>query len=408
MSPLFSQTKERILGDLLTDIIDNTSISKTSVGSKTRAIAEACSSKMGGMYKKFDLNVAQSFLPAAEGKYLDFIGDMMGVARLGQETAQVPSSELNVRFLVDSGTFGDINGGNSITITAGTKVSTGPAGTGIVYTVPYNVILSSTASQTYVAVRAVRAGSNSNIGARQLVYHDFINYDDSAADSLKVLNDAEIIKGLDGEIDTNYRFRISQQTTAAEAANLTAVRLAILNTPGVADLVMIPWFRGIGTFDALIKAVTSTLPTGLIAAVEESVSKVAAQGIVYNVRGPKEIGFSATGTLSLRKKLSSAEETNIINAVTSNITDYVNSLDIDEDLILNELVERVMATSDQIKNIGSYTKPFDSLFVYKQTKLEDNKIRNTLIGDYNPEEDERVIVETQYAGNTPILFRVSA
>jgi uncharacterized phage protein gp47/JayE len=406
--PLFAQSKERIFGDILKNIVNDTVISKVSIGSKTRAIADATSTKLGQMYRKFDLNVAQTFLSAAEGQYLDFLGDMLGIARLGQETAEVASSERNVRFYVDTGTFGDINGGSSITLTSGTVVSTGEAATGVQYTVPYNVILSSSLSETYVAVRAIKAGTGSNVGARQLVYHNFTGYADSASDTLNVTNDTEIIKGEDGETDTNFRFRISQQTTAAEAANQTAIRLAVLTTPGVADVTMIPWFRGIGTFDILLKSVTPVLPTGLVSAVTESVSKKVAQGCVHRVRGPVEIGFSVVGTLTMRKKLSAQEETNIINAVTSNISDYVNSLDIDEDFIVNEMVERVMSTSEDIKNIGSATKPFDNMYIYKPTKLEDNKIRNTLIGDYNPEEDERIIVETQYAGNTPVLFTTRA
>jgi len=406
--PLFSQSEKNIFGDLLVEIIENTSLTKTSVGSKTRVIAKALSGKLGQMGRKFDVNMAQAFLPGAEGKYLDFIGDMMGVPRLGQETATVSSAERILRFYVQSGTFGDINSGASILLATGTSVGTTSAGTGVVYTVPYNVILSSTLSEVYVAAQAVQPGTRSNIGARQLTYHNFTNYTDSADDSLKVVNDAEIIKGQDGEIDTNYRFRISKQVTAAEAANLTSVRMAVLTTPGVADLVIIPYFRGIGTFDILIKATTPTIPAGLLSAAEEAVRKVMAQGIVPNIRGPVEVGTSLVGTLTLKKRMTASEETNILNATTANVTDYLNSLDIDEDMIVNELIERVMATSSEIKNIGSATKPFDSTYVYKPTKLEDNKIRKTLLGDYTAEEDERVIVETQYAGATPVLFRVAS
>jgi len=103
--------------------------------------------------------------------------------------------------------------------------------------------------------------------------------------------------------------------------------------------------------------------------------------------------------------LSNVEETNIINTVTNNVTDYINSLDIGEDFIISETVERVMATSDQIKNIGVANQPFDSVYIYRPSKLEDNKVRSILLGDYDPEDDERVIVETEYAGNIPILFR---
>jgi uncharacterized phage protein gp47/JayE len=403
--PLFAESSEKILGDLLVEIIDDTNLTKVSIGSKTRAVASALAAKLGSMYRKFDINFIQAFLVGAEGQYLDFIGNMMGVERLGQVSSQVASSERNVKFYVEFGTFGDINGGASILLTSGTTVSTGPTGSGIVYTVPYDVILSSTASETYVAARAVRAGSVGNLGARQLIHHDFINYSDIANATLKVTNEAEIIRGLDGEIDTNYRFRISQQVTAAEAANLTSIRLATLNTPGIADVIVLPFHRGIGTYDLLLKSVTPTLPGGLIPAVVESVSKVTAQGIVPNVRGPVEVGLSLTGTLVFKKQLSAREETNIISAVVANVIDYVNGLDIGEDFIINEAIERVMSTSDQIKNIGSATRPFDSVYVYRPSKLEDNKVRNTLIGDYTAEVDERVIVENRYAGATPILFR---
>jgi uncharacterized phage protein gp47/JayE len=406
--PLFAESKEKIFGDLLIEIIEGTSLTKTSVGSKTRAISEALAGKLGQMYRRFDTNMVQAYLVGAEGKFLDFIGDMMGVERLGQEASTVAASERILKFYVDSGTFGDIHGGNSILLTSGTNVGTAAAGTGITYTIPYNIILTSSLSEVYVAAEAVRPGTFSNVGARQLTYHDFTDYADSGNDSLNIVNEAEIIKGQDGEIDTNYRFRIAKQATAAEKANLTAVRLAVLETPGVADLVLIPYFRGIGTFDVLLKSTTPTVSSGLISAVEEAVRKVMAQGVVPSVRGPVEIGISLTGELTLKKRMTAAEETNILNAVTTNVRDYINSLDIGEDMILNEVIERVMATSSEIKNVGTYTKPFESVYTYKPTRLEDNKIRGVLLNDYTAEEDERVIVEDEYAGSTPILFLIKS
>jgi hypothetical protein len=67
-----------------------------------------------------------------------------------------------------------------------------------------------------------------------------------------------------------------------------------------------------------------------------------------------------------------------------------------------------MATSSEIKNVGSAFDPFESIYVYKPTKLEDNKIRGVLLSDYSAGEDERVIVENQYAGTTPILFSIAS
>lgn len=402
---LFAQTEETIFGDVMLDIVNNTNLRRASPGSKTRAIAQAMSKKMGQMYRKFDVNIALAFLDGAEGKYLDFIGDMMGVTRLGEQPAKVSLAERNVKFYVDTGTFGSINSGQPIPITAGTFVSTNPEGTGIVYTVPYNITLAASDSSGFIAAQSIRPGSIQNVGAKQLVYHTFSNYSDSINNSLKVTNESEIVTGQSVETDTNYRYRIANKVVSAEQANLTAVRIAALSVPGVSDIVILPFYRGIGTTDILIKATSPNASDSLIAAVQESVDRVASQGVVITVRKPRESGMSLTATLTFRKVLTLEEEQTILTSVTNVLTDYINNLDIGEEFIVNEALERAMSVSNDIKNVGSAGKPFDSIYVYRLSKLEDNKVRSTVLGDLTPKADERLIVENESAGTTPILIR---
>jgi uncharacterized phage protein gp47/JayE len=405
--PLYAETEEKIFGDLLFDIVENTNITRTSPGSKTRAIAKALSKKLGRMWTQFDVNMVQSYLSGAEGKFLDYIGNMMGVERLGESTASISSADQIVKFYTDIGTFGDINGASSISISAGTIISTQKNGTGVRYIVPFTVVLPSDQDTFYIPVESIISGSNANVGAKTLIYHDFTSYTDVLNNTLKITNESEIANGRFVENDTNYRFRIANQVLASERANDTAVRLASLIVPGVSDAVVLPFARGIGTYDVLIKATTPKVPTTLISAVQESVNAVSALGIVPLVRKPREIGVSLVGTLTLKRKVSSADEASIIQAATDNVINYINNLDIGEELIVNEIVERVLSTSDVIKNIGVTGKPLDSLYIHKPSKLEDSKTRETLITDYAPEYDEKLFVEDQYAGSTPILFRVS-
>jgi uncharacterized phage protein gp47/JayE len=406
--PIFAETESKIFGDILFDVVNATNITRTSPGSKTRALAQATSKKMGRMWKQFDINMVQAFLPGAETKYLDYLGAMMGLPRLGEVQATATATQRVVRFYVDIGEFGDINSGSSIYLPTGTIVSTGQYDTGIRYRLTNAVYLPLDQSEMFVSVEAIQTGTGANIGTGQLIYHTFTNYTDAFNSSLKVTNISEISAGQEIESDVNYRFRIANQTVAAEQANLTAVRLAALTTPGVADVALIPYFRGIGTYDLLLKSVTPSVPVSLISAVTDSVFRTTAQGIVSNIRGPIEVGMGITGTLTLRRSISSTEQNNITRAVTSNVSDYVNSLDIGEDFIVNEVVERVMATSDIIKNIGEANKPLDLAYIYRPSSLEDNKIRSKLVGDYDPDDDEKLLVETVYGGETPILFRVAA
>lgn len=405
--PIFAEKESKIFGDILYDLVNETNITRSSPGSKTRAMAQAISKKLGRMWAQFDNNIVLSFLDGAEGKYLDYLGAMMGVSRLGEERAAATSQQRVVKFYVDVGNFGDINSGSSILLPSGTILSTGPRQSGITYRLPYSVVLPSTSTEAYVAVEAIRAGTTFNLGAGQLRYHNFINYTNQLNDTLKVTNESEITSGKEIENDTNYRFRISNQVVASESANLTAVRLAALVVPGVADVVMIPFNRGIGTIDIMIQATLPRTSDTLLAAVAESVFKQTAQGVVPNVMAPIDIGMSMEGTLTLRERVSSNEQSTLISAVTNNVSDYINNLEIGEEFIVNEAVERVMGTSDNIKNVGSATKPFDRVYIHRPTLLEDNKIRETLLGDFDPENDEKLIVEDRYAGANPISFTVA-
>jgi uncharacterized phage protein gp47/JayE len=405
--PIFSETQDKIFGDIIQEILNNTGVSRSSPGSKTRALVQAVSRKMGRMWNQFDLNMAQAYLDGAEGQFLDFMGSMMGLTRLGEETASVGTTDKNIKFFTTIGTFGDINGASSILIPAGTLISTGPDGTGIQYRVVAATILLASQSEAYIAVQSVRTGSNVNVGANQLVYHNFSNYLDSVNNTLGVTNEASIVNGQDIETDTNFRFRIANQVTSSERANLTSMRLNALSVPGVADVVVVPYHRGIGTVDMLIKSTVPRIPDSLVSVVQTAIDAVVSQGIVATARGPSEVGISMVGTLSLRNQVSAEEETQIIQAATDNVTEYINSLDIGEEFVLQEIVERVLSSSDQVRQVGTPTNPLDNLYVYKPTKLEDNRIRSTLLGNLTPEVDERIIVEDISAGTTPILFRIA-
>jgi uncharacterized phage protein gp47/JayE len=404
--PLFSESEEKILGEILTDIVETTSLTRVSPGALTRTFAESVSRKLGRMWTQFDLNMVQAFLDGAEGQYLNFFGNMFGIPRLEEQAARLTTQDRLLKFYVDSGVFGNINSLNSITIPAGTFISTGPDNTGIVYRTVVTTILAANQSSTYVSAESVRTGSISNVGARQLRYHSFTNYTDVANNTLKVVNEAELNLARDIETDTNYRFRLANALPASEQANLISVRLAALAVPGVADLVILPFHRGIGTYDMLIKSTTPNISFGLVGAVQQAIDRVTSFGIVGTARGPIEVGVSVIGNLTMKRVLSPQEESNIVSAVTQNITNYINGLDIGEEMIINEMIERVMSSSDLIKNIGSAVKPFENLYKYQPSKLNDTKTRSTLLTDLVPASEERIIVENRFAGNTPILFRV--
>jgi uncharacterized phage protein gp47/JayE len=406
MPVLLARDQEKILGEVLYDVTTATGFTRSSPGSKLRALSEALAKQLGRMYINMDSNLINAFLAGASGRYLEFFGEMLAIQRLGITKASVAAAHKNFKFYVDTGTFGDINGTNSFIIPAGTIISTQSAGDGIRFKVTYDTTALSTNSVVYVAAEAQQPGEGSNVGSGMLRFHNFSSYADIANKTLQVTNLAEVTTGQEVETDENYRFRLSNSLLMREQANKTAIRIAALSVPGVADMVFMPFYRGMGTYDLLIKSLSPHASAGLIAAVQEAVDLVTAQGVLATVRAPKEIGLSLAAILRLSETVSLDAGTEIVVNARRVVGDFVNNLDIGQELVLNEIVRRLLTSDSRVRDMGTYTKPFENLFLYRPTLLEDNKIRATLTQNYIPAIDERVIIETEEDIGDPISIKI--
>lgn len=400
--PLFARSYQELMADSLEELATNTNITKLSAGGIARALLESINKRLSEAYETFDLNLARAFVSSAPGQYLELIGTILGVERESSVAASADADTEVIKFYVNSGTFGDINNGNDIVLTQGILISTQAGNGGTLYRTITETRLPAAGNSEWVSAMAVVPGDDFNVGVSSLIYHDFTDYADYLNNSLLVTNIYQIANGKNFENDTNYRFRIVNKALELEAANETAIRLAVLSTPGVADVVLIPKYRGIGTLGAIIKATLPTVSQSLIDSVSVNVEKVKSMGDVAFIRKPKETGITMKLTVHYSQRLPENELENIEDTIKDSITEFINNLDIGESLIINKLAAELFAASDYISNLGEAGKPFDELYIHVESQLEDNKIRQKLLGDYTPNTDERIIIEPSYT--TPITL----
>jgi len=397
-----ARTYNEILEDALLILQENTNITRLSPGSKARTILDALSQVVGEVYQEFDLNLSRAFISGASGQFLDLMGIILGEPRLLSQVPSVDDQTQNVKFYVETGTFGDINDNSDINIPRGTVFSSNSDGSGSTYKLSSSVTLPKNSSYYFVSVEGTSPGSDFNVGSQVLEHHDFVDYSDYSNKTLLVTNIYPIANGGDIESDTNYRYRLSKKVTEAEAANETAIRLAALTTPGVADVIIKPRYRGIGTCGIIVKSITPVASDNLIDNVEINVLKVQGLGSVTFVQKQKEIGFAMKTRVWYKKRLTPDELDEIEMAMTDAIFTYVNNLDLGEPIYIDRMMSALFATSDNIATFGGTTKLVDEAWVYLPTKLEDNRVSNKLIGDYTPEEEERIIIEPTIS--SPVIF----
>ncbi len=392
MPILFEKSFEKLQGESMAELTSSTPITRITPGSKAKAVLQTLNKKLNKSYQEMDLNFVQAFLPFAQGKFLDYTGEMLGLPRLGAQRATASADSKAVRFYVDTGTFGDINGSSNISIPAGTRLSTQRGGVGIVYRVAVTTVLLAGLSEQYVAVESLKDGDTQNLGINTLRFHSFTGLSGDPT-LLKVNNPGSIFNGASLETDTNYRFRIAAQALTGERANETAIRLALLVVPGIADLVAIPYARGIGTYDVIIQSVVPNTPANIVEAARAAVSRVVAQGVEVQVERPRLTGMSFQVSVTWRDGTPEADRRSIKTRIIDALSRYVNNLVIGEEFIVNEAIERIMAVDNRIKNIGSAQKPLDAMFIHRESKLRDNKIKEELLGDFDSDDDERLIIE---------------
>jgi uncharacterized phage protein gp47/JayE len=391
--PLFARSFQELMTDSIEDLASNTNITRLSAGGFARALLEAVNKRLAEVYEVFDLNMARAFVSSAPGQYLDMIGLLLGVTRESSVAANVTTDTQVIKFYVDTGTFGTINGGSDILVPQGTILSTRTAGAGITYRTIEEATLPLGQNSAWIAAEAAIPGEEANVGSGSLLYHDFTDYTDSDSSTLLVTNVHPISNGKNFESDANYRFRIVNRALEAEAANLTAIRLAALSTPGVADVILIRRYRGIGTFGVIIQSILPVVSTTLIEAVTANVAQVQAYGEIAYIRAPRETGISMKLVVHYNRRLSENELLEIEDDLKRSITEEINGLDIGDTFYVNKLVANLFMVSDEIANFGETGQPIKELYVHKESQLEDNRVRQKLLGDHVPESDERVIVE---------------
>lgn len=400
MPLVFEKTFEKLQSETMGELTSSTNITRVTPGSKARTLAQIFNRKLNKAYQDFDINFLRTFLPFAQGRFLDYIGDAVNVPRLGANRSRASSEAQLQKVYVEEGTFGDLNNGNDIFLPVGLIISTLPQNEGITYRLTEGVVLPAAGTELFIPVEATRDGLVSNVGPDTLKFTTFNNY---AANTGLLFNNVGIINtGREVESDTNYRFRISNQALSAEAANQTAVRLALLVIPGVADLVAVPYARGIGTFDYIIQTVVPNTPQPVIEACQQAIARVQGFGISGRAVRPRLTGMSFTISITWRNDATATDRENIKKAIPTAIQNYVNNLKIGEEFIYNELIQVVMDVDNKIKNIGTAAQAIDQIFIYRESKLRDNSLKEELIGDYAPSSDERLIIEESL--DTPIIL----
>jgi len=406
---IFIKEPNEILGEAYTRLLEKTPVKKLTPGSTARALLEIIADEQGALYSDLSFNVAQSFVSKAVAENLDLIGALVGVARRGALTA-IDNTYSNFRFKIDPATgldgsdiadrvndwltrnarSSDYVTATTFTIKSGTRIN---SDTGVVYATIEDAVFGANDVQVFVPVISLSNGETANVGAGALTGHRILDEQQEFTPVASVLlceNLAPITNGADLEGDEDYRFRIVNSTTGSENANDTAVRLAALSVPGVADVSIRNFSHGVGSFSVFVIGVDPVVSDGTINAVRGVVTEKTAKGIRVEILRPVYRSIEPTISLQFIAGSGEAQRSGVKTDVRRAVANYITGVEMGGALIMNRIIQEIFSVSDIIVDanishmlVGEYnvdTKALErrsEIFVMNQTLFWDEKFYTT-------------------------------
>lgn len=370
-------------------------ITQLSPGGKARAFADVVGDILGTVEADTFNMVSQSLLPYATGSSLDLIGDIFGVSRIGQQNSTIVPDDGNFEFYVRTGTFGLINNGVAIVVPAGVFISSSAPG-GPTFVLTQAVTLAPGNSSAFFAATSTVPGSAGNIASGVIDQTNFTNYAQSQFSTLLVTNNSGVVGGRDAESDDDYRFRINLKITSRAGANQAALQFAILQVPGVQNVVFEP---KAGTFITYVYGISPQVPTSLLQLVQTAIANTAAFPLTGLAVAPNLVGFSLETSVTFVAGVTSSDQQVVIQNAISAAQSYINNLAIGAPLIINQLAAQIIDADKKILDIGTPDNPIQSIFVWR-SRADGTRYSRFLVQDYTPSLGERIV--TEYSITNPI------
>lgn len=324
--------------EILEELEENTGLTALAAGSSAAVLVNIIARKLGELYGDMEFHNAMAFLSTSRGVYLDWKGEEFGVTRIEAQPAIAYAVDRIIKFYCTTGVLKDhIPVGY---ISAGTEIYN--ADSSITYRTASNFYFSDTDNECYVTAGALESGKDYNVGKGELVSHSL-----SAANVL-VTNTAAIQNGDDVESNDNLRYRVSNAPLLLATSNMDAIKSAVSVIPGAADILVVPYDQGVGSVGIKIIPVANILTDDVIAQVTALAGAVKAAGDYLHVVGPEYCAAQIAIQLVFDEGVTDGEKAALVVPCENAILNYLASLRMGQIFILNEMIQRVMDTSDLI------------------------------------------------------------
>ena len=174
--------------------------------------------------------------------------------------------------------------------------------------------------------------------------HNFTNYADNRFGALLVTNDYGIVGGRDTEDDDSYRYRIHLKLVSQAGSNENALRFALLQVPGIPDVV---FDSKAGTLICYVYAITPVAAASVLAAVQDTIDQTVAFPVTGLAVNPDLVGITFATTITLVSGTTATDCGTVISRRPAAAQTYSNNLGVGNALILKDMATEIQQLPGQ-------------------------------------------------------------
>lgn len=361
-------------------LVSNTSITQLDAGGAARSLVDVFSRHLADFYSRLDVDLSMAYLSTASGFYLDLIGKLFGVSRGSSSTVPIHSEDKILKFYTDNGNLlSDYIPG--LTISSGTTISTDDGA--VSYTVSEDAAFLRMDDYVYVSATAVSSSTYERAGIGTMTTHNL------SQTAVSVTNLSPLSSGNIIEDDSDYRARIASSNLGRQGANDTAVRLAALGAPDVADVTISEFSRGSGSFEVMVIPTGNRVPAASLSQIKSRIKSVAAFGVSFDVREPDFIQLKLEMRVKFNNTVSDTQQARLLGNIEAGVLGYIGNLRPGEELSIARIQSVALASSSEV---------LDAVVTYLCVDKKGQIVRNVRL------EDDELFVPDEDSAN-PIVIR---
>jgi len=154
------------------------------------------------------------------------------------------------------------------------------------------------------------------------------------------------------ESDDDLKIRTGNSIQRHAKGNRVAIEEAALSVTGVASIDYRPYGLGTGSFVLYVYPQSGSNTIRILDRVQEVLEGVVAEGIYFEVRQPEEKPIDVAIVLQFDSLISVMEKQTVRGLIKNKLIRYLNNLQKDEVLYINELIQLAMETDTHILDLS--------------------------------------------------------